>query len=276
MEKEKAMKNVFFTGATGGLGMASVRLLSENGWTVFAVGTNENKLNQLSEITNVIPIRADITDSSALKEAHAEVCQYTNQLNAIVNLAGMTHFGSLIENNPITKVEKLLSLNVIAMVRVNSIFFEMLEQGRGRIINCSSSAGWMKAQPFAGAYVLSKRAVEGYNDSLRRELMYLDIPVIKLQPGSFRTAITEDVETGFEKELDQTKRYQKLLIKMKPLMDSTLRNSGNPQRFAKVLLKALETRRPKLKYRVGTNFLLSLLELLPESLVDIIYRKLYK
>ena len=160
-------------------------------------------------------------------------------------------------------------------VRTNAVFFDLVERGKGRIVNCSSSAGWMAAQPFIGPYVLSKRAIEGYSDSLRRELLYLGIPVIKLQPGSFRTRLTDEVQSEYARTLAQTTRYGALLCGLKPLMDITLDRSGRPEALAKFVVKALEARRPRAAYRKGSGALLSLLELLPEPWVDAVYRALY-
>jgi len=276
MNEEKALKYVFVTGATGGLGTACVKRLSMRGWTIFAGGTNKDKLKALGEIPNVIPVYADITDTSCMTEARDTVLWYTDHLDAIVNFAGITSFHSLVEGDPVSTAERLLTVNVMGTVRTNFIFFDLVEKGRGRIVNCSSSAGWMTAQPFNGAYVMSKRAVEGYNDSLRRELMYLDIPVIKIQPGSFRTSITNDITDGYDRVLSQTKRYHKVLQAMKPLMDSTLIHSGDPDAVAKTVIKALENKHPKQKYRIGSGFLLTLLELLPEPLIDTVYKLLVR
>lgn len=276
MNEEKALKYVFFSGATGGLGTACVKRLSMRSWTVFAGGTNKDRLKALGEIQNVIPVYTDITDTSSMTKARDTVLRHTDHLDAIVNFAGITSFHSLVEGDPVSIAERLLSVNVIGTVRTNFIFFDLIEKGRGRIVNCSSSAGWMTAQPFNGAYVMSKRAVEGYNDSLRRELMYLAIPVIKIQPGSFRTAITDDITDGYHRVLSQTRRYHKVLQTMKPLMDSTLIHSGDPDVVARTVVKALEAKHPKLKYRIGSGVLLTLLELLPEPMIDAVYKLLVK
>lgn len=270
------MKYVFFTGATGGLGECCVRALAGNGWTVFAGGTNESKLKALESILGVIPLAADVTCATSLQAARELVLKHTDRLDALVNFAGVPAFNSLIEGDPVGTSQRLLDINVMGMIRVNRVFFDLLERGRGRIVNCSSSAGWMTAQPFAGPYVLSKRAVEGYSDSLRRELMFLDIPVIKIQPGSFRTSIEGIVEDAYQQTLQRTARYARILPGMKPMMDAVFKSSGDPQAVACVVVRALEAKRPRARYRVGSGLLLCLLELLPEPCVDLLYKTLYK
>ena len=118
--------------------------------------------------------------------------------------------------------------------------------------------------------MLSKYALEAYNDSLRRELMFLGIPVIKLQPGSYETNITRQINEGFDRALAQTCYYKTILAKMKPLMVMELSQKNNPDRLARTVLRALEAKRPKIAYRVGTGRMLALLELLPEKGVDVL------
>jgi hypothetical protein len=111
-----------------------------------------------------------------------------------------------------------------------------------------------------------------YNDSLRRELMYIGIPVVKIQPGSFDTGLTRSVCDQFDAVLCNTKYYQKVLTRMKPLMEHELNQKHDPQCLVRVVLRALESKRPKLNYRVGTGKLLALLEILPDRCIDRLYR----
>lgn len=271
------MKYVLFTGATGGLGSLCVKKLSQMGtWMVFAVGTNQVALDSLGKLRNVISIQADITLQESVDAAHKTVQSYTEVLDAVVNFAGRTCFASLVEGDCVDAIGQLLNLNVTAMARINRTFFEMIQKGHGRIINCSSESGWMTPQPFAGPYVLSKYAVEAYNDCLRRELMFLGIPVIKIQPGSFETQMTKQVNLYFDKTVRETNYYKELLTAMKPLMTMELNQKNDPLRLVQTVIKALDSKHPKLKYRVGTGKTLLLLELLPEKWVDKSYRLFLK
>ncbi len=270
------MKYAVFTGATGGLGTLCVEDLSRLGnWTIFAGGTNEVELMRLGKLANIIPVRLDVTKQESVNAALEIIRSYTDKLDAIVNFAGLTSFTSLIEGDSVESIEKLLNVNVIGMARVNRTFFEMIYKGHGRIINCSSESGWMTPQPFAGPYVLSKYAVDAYNDSLRRELIYLGISVVKIQPGSYETNITRQVYENFDKTISKTKYYSKLLTKMKPLMAMELNQKNDPRRLVKTVIRAMESRHPKLRYRVGTGKLLAMLELLPEQGVDMVYKLIF-
>ncbi len=271
-----SMKFVFVTGATGGLGSAVVHALSDRSYTVFAAGTNIQKLERLGSLPGVIPVRMDVTDMSSVEKTRDTVRAHTDKLCAVVNLAGLTAFCSLVEGNCVAATEKLLNINVTGMVRVNRVFFELVRAGGGRIINVSSEAGWGKSQPFAGPYYLSKRAVEAYNDSLRRELMFLGVPVVKIQPGPFNTGLMDDILGGFEKIQSETAYYSDILTSMKPMMTAELKHGSDPSKLANVVVKALEARRPRINYRVGTGVLTAMLALLPEGTVDVLYRLFLK
>ncbi len=266
-------KYVLFTGATGGLGEVCIRTLSQTSrWTVFAAGTNKPKLQEYQALANVIPLQMDITDDSSVQAAQKTVVEHAGKLDAIVNFAGRSAFVSMVEGGCVELTQRLLNVNVLGMIRVNHAFFELLLKGKGRIINCSSEAGWMTAQPFAAPYFLSKRAVEAYSDSLRRELMFLGIPVIKIQPGSYQTNMTQNTLAAFHQTLAETRYYKNVLSRLKPLMMQELKHDNDAGKLAAIVLHALETKHPKLKYRIGSGKLLAMLEMLPERGVDLLYK----
>lgn len=268
------MKDVFFTGATGGLGMLCVKELSRRGWRVFASGTNEEKLKQLAGLENIIPVKADITDDDSLAAAWRLVRGYTDKLDAVANFAGLSSFTSMVEGDPAPVTELLFKVNVMGPVKVNRMFIDMLLKGKGRIINCSSEAGWLKAQPFAAPYFMSKRALEAYNDCLRRELMFLGIPVVKIQPGPFGTSMTSGVMNDYRATLAGTKHYERVLVKLRALLGLGLKQYCGTDKLVRKVVHALEDTPPKLTYRVGVSKLLLLLEILPDRTVDRLYLKL--
>ncbi|NLL02750.1 MAG: SDR family NAD(P)-dependent oxidoreductase [Clostridiales bacterium] len=270
------MKYALFTGATGGLGGAGARAMAQEGWTVFAAGTNAKALEELGKEQNIIPIMINITDQDSIDSAYAEIRKITPTLDAIINFSGIHMMASLIEGDVVNDLERMLDINVMGMARINKTFFPMVKAGNGRIINCSSECGWMKAQPFNGPYTITKYAVEAYNDSLRRELLWQDVPVVKIQPGSFKTNMHEQAEAGFNKLLDNTQYYQKQLKRMKPMMQIELKMANDPKHLVKALLNAVNSDKPKINYRVKNSKLLGSLEFIPDKMIDVIYKTLLK
>ena len=270
------MKYALFTGAGGGLGGAGALAMAASGWTVFAADINEEALEALRGVPGIIPVKIDITNQASIEAAVQEVRKYTSTLQAVINFSGMHTMASMVEGAIIGTMEKIIDVNVMGMVRVNRAFFEMVKAGGGRIINCSSECGYMKAQPFNGPYTVTKYAVEAYNDSLRRELLCLGVKVIKIQPGSFKTNMHSAAEAGFEKLFNSTQYYQAVLKKMKPMMEMELKMANDPRHLVKALLRAVNDDRPKINYRVKNSKLLGLLEPIPEALVDKIYKIILK
>jgi short-subunit dehydrogenase len=266
------MRYALVTGATSGLGREVAKRMSESGWYVFACGRNEKSLENLKNTTYVHPLQVDVTDEESIERAYDEVCKETNHLDALVNFSGVQQMGSLVEGD-VEIVEKMLEVNLMGMVRMNKVFFPLIKQCNGRIINCSSECGWMTPQPFNGPYTLSKYAVEAYNDSLRRELMFLDIPVIKIQPGSFKTAMHDSTTSSFDKLIKGTSMYRDVLEKMKGMMSVELKMANDPKYLVEAVMRALEDPYPKQKYRVKNSPILGLIEIMHPKSVDSMYKK---
>lgn len=265
------MRYALVTGATSGLGDHVAKVLAQMGWHVFACGRNETALQNLRDTTYETPVKMDVTDQESIDAAYQEICQQTDHLDAIINFSGVQKMGSLIESD-VKLTEDCLNVNLLGMVRVNKTFFPLVEKCRGRIVNCSSECGWMTPQPFNGPYTLSKYAVEAYNDSLRRELMFLDIPVIKIQPGSFKTAIFNSTLHSFDELIENTTHYKEVLSRMKVFMMIELKASNDPKYLVRAVIDAVTSPTPKRKYRVKNSKLLELVESMMPFAVDNMYK----
>lgn len=269
------MRYALVTGATGGLGGEVATALANEGWYVFAAGRNEKALATIEETTKAHPLKMDIIDQESIDAALEEVKKVTDHLDALINFSGVQRMASLIEGD-IETVEKVLDVNLIGMMRVNKTFFPLVDAVKGRIINCSSECGWMTPQPFNGPYTLSKYAVEAYNDSLRRELMFLDIPVIKIQPGSFKTAMHGSTLKSFDDLINSTKNYHDVLQTMKVMMQLELKMANDPKYLVNAVLDAVNSRHPRTRYRVKNSKILGVVEILIPPVLDGIYKSVLK
>ena len=266
------MRYALVTGATSGLGKEIAIRLSESGWCVFACGRNEKALVEIKKTTYCHPLKMDVVDQESINEALEEVLKVTDHLDAIINFSGIQKMSSLIEGD-INIIKQSLDVNLLGMARVNKTFFPLIKKCNGRIINCSSECGWMTPQPFNGSYTLSKYAFEAYNDSLRRELMFLDIPVIKIQPGSFKTAMHGKTLDSFDKLINSTKMYREVLEKMKGMMLIELKMANEPEALIEAVMKAVNDPHPRQKYRVKNSPLLEVIEVMHPMTVDRLYKK---
>lgn len=266
------MKYILITGAAGGLGRSVTHSLNKDEYTIYAL---DLKVENLQSADNIIAIEADITSHSSLMIAKEKVLSLTSHLDAIINMAGFFAMHSLIEIDS-SLIEKALKVNFMGTVLVNQIFFDMLIPKKGRIINCSSEVGRFPSIPFNGAYTISKKALEAYNDTLRRELGFLGYNVIKLQCGSFRTAMHTKTIEQFTTFKETTKIYTPTLNLLYPILKWELKHVNDTKYVDRAIVKALTSLRPKRVYRVKNSFLLSLLTLFGERFSDIVFMTLGK
>lgn len=262
-----ATKTVFITGAGGGLGGATARYLAERDWMVFAADFDAKALKALDGVENIVTVQLDVTDAASCEAARRRVARACDGLDGIVNFAGILAVGSVVEIDP-DVIRRVLDVNVMGTVRVNHALFPLVLARKGRIVNISSETGWQMTMPFNGAYSLSKHAIESYSDALRRELMFLDVPVIKIQPGPFRTGMVASIEQNFDRVADASTHFKGLL---KSIKKATIREQGkahDPELLAEVVHTALTTRYPRIAYSVKPDPQRVALSALPDWVAD--------
>ena len=260
-------KTVFVTGGAGGLGASAARYLAERSWQVFAADSDKTALRGIAEEPNVTAVHLDVTDPASVEAARGVVAGVCDGLDGIVNFAGILAVGSVIEIESET-IRRVLDVNVMGTVRVNQAFFPLVLARKGRIVNISSETGWQSGMPFNGAYAMSKHAIEAYSDSLRRELMFLDVPVIKIQPGPFRTAMVTGIEPAFTRAAETSTYFKDMLNRIKRLALKEQAKAHDPALLAEVVHRALTTRHPRPAYSVKPDLQRAALSLLPARVAD--------
>lgn len=265
-------KNVFITGGAGGLGVATSYYLAERGWHVFAADFDQVSLDEMAAIDNITPILIDVLNTESVAAAVEKVAQEVDGLDAVVNFAGIMVIGSGIEMDE-ALFHRVLDVNVMGTYRVNQACFALLKTRKGRIVNISSETGWMSGGPFNGAYASSKHAIEAYSDSLRRELAMLDMPVIKVQPGPFKTNMVKSIEANFERASDNSHEFKAIIDKLKPLAVKEGDKGHDPVYLASVIHGALTVAKPKAAYSVKAAPGRSFLEYLPVRWADALLKK---
>ena len=268
------MKYALISGAMGGLAQQIINLLKEHNYHIFALDIDKNLLDKYSNSTQVTPFICDITNDNNLLKVKEKIQTITDQIDLIINFAGIVILGSTIEIGP-DKALKLLDINVMGMYRINQMFADLIIKGQGRIINVSSEYGTLTAVPFHSFYTMSKHAVEVYNDSLRRELAALKVKVIKIRPGAFKTKMQTNIESQFNELVNQTNYFKLPLLKMKNMMTKELEKAKDTKKIEKVFKKAIFSKHPKVVYNVNRSFKIKLLSILPTYLQDFIFKKYF-
>jgi len=163
-------KVAIVTGASSGIGLATAKLLSENGVQVALVSRSKDVLGQLSgRMPGSRPIPADMTKVPEIKKMVSLAERYFGRIDILVNNAGQG-YDAPVENTEIETLRYIYDLNVIGpLVAMQQVVPLMREQGGGTIMNISSGTALMHL-PGMSPYSSSKRALAGISLAARKEL----------------------------------------------------------------------------------------------------------
>ncbi|OJX73915.1 MAG: oxidoreductase [Leifsonia sp. 71-9] len=191
------------TGASSGIGAATVRLFRERGWDVVGVARREDRLRALAEETGAEVFVADLTrqeDVDALRDHLAA----TGGVHALVNNAGGAHGLASVEESSVDDWVWMFEINVLGTKRVVSALLPLLregaaETGHADILNLTSIAGH-QAYVGGGGYNAAKFAQHALTEVLRLELNGEPIRVVEVAPGMVATEEFSLVRFGGDQE----------------------------------------------------------------------------
>lgn len=267
-------KSVVITGASSGIGRASVALMSQAGWQVFATVRKAADQQKLRE-ANVVPIVMDVEDESSIKAAAAEISTRLDGrgLDGLVNCAGIGVVRP-VEYASLSDIRHIYEINVFGQILVSQALLPLLRESRGRIVNITS-VGVNIAIPFGGLLNSSKSAFAMMSDSMRLELRPFGVRVIAVEPGAISTPAVEktlgDIENVIENLPPEARaQYGEMLRTFGRKAYTREKNGSSPRVVAEAVVHALSSNRPRIRYRVGKHakLLATLPKLLPESVLD--------
>ena len=263
------MKYILITGAYGGMGYKTAKLLSENGFTVFAL---DKKV--LPPEPNIFPVETDVTDAESVSRALNYVKQETDELFAIIHFAGVYRLDSLVEISE-RRFTEIFDINVFGAYRINKAFTPLLRE-KSRVIITTSELAPLNPLPFTGIYAITKTALEKYAFSLRMELQLLGITVSVLRPGAVSTGLLPVSTIELENFCKNTRIYTYNAEKFRKIVEKAEAKSVPPEKIAKVAMRAICARRPKYVYNINRNPLLRILNILPAKSQTKIIGKILK
>ena len=256
---EKMMKDILVTGAYGGMGRATALALRESGYRVFALDVKAGEPEE-----NIIPIEADITVEGSVSAAFAEVCKYTDRLDAIVHFAGIYMLDSLVEMES-EEFRRVFEINLGGVFLVNKIFLPILGKG-SRIVITTSELAPLDPLPFTGIYAVTKAALDKYAYSLRMELQLLGIGVSVLRAGAVETGMLGASTAALDRFIGKTELYSCNAERFKNIVERVEARCVPPEKIAKKVLSILKRRKTAFAYAINRNPLLLLLNVLPKRL----------
>ena len=256
--ESQGARAVLVTGASTGIGAATVLRLDRAGWTVFAGVRRpaDGEALRGRSTGRLRPVILDVTDGATITAAHSTVAAAVGEagLHGLFNNAGSAVAAPL-EYLPLDDLRRQLEVNVIGLVAVTQAFLPLLRRARGRIVITGSTNGFL-APAFVGPYAASKHAVEALADALRRELRPFGLEVALLEPGDIATPIWErSAAAGRELEArlsDEARaRYGAAIEAVKAYAAETARKASPAEEVAAVVEEALTAERPRTRYLVG-------------------------
>jgi len=258
--------SVLVTGASTGIGLAITQYLASRGMHVFAGARKQEALESLAKNPNVTPIPLDVTNAEDIKQAKKIIEEKTAGLFALVNNAGIGNGGPLMDVS-VEDLRAQFEVNLFGVHQITQAVFPLLLKAKGRIVMMSSDSGFF-ATPFFGPYCSSKFALEGYSDSLRREIIPYGVKVIIIEPGRITTPIWDKGEKYLNKYADSLFAVEAQAIGKYAIRKG--KTAGlSPLEVAKTVYQVLTVPNPKLRYIVAENkFEYQMMKILPASYVD--------
>jgi NADP-dependent 3-hydroxy acid dehydrogenase YdfG len=186
------------TGASSGIGAATVRSLAASGFEVVAAARRLERCEELADEVGGRAMRLDVTDPASV----AELAEALPELSVLINNAGGALGFEPVAEADEEKWREMYETNVMGVVRVTKAFLPALERsGNGHIVVIGSVAG-LEVYPGGGGYTAAKHAANAVTRTLRLELLGKPIRVSEVAPGMVRTEFALVRFAGDEKKAD--------------------------------------------------------------------------
>ena len=200
-------KTAFVTGATAGIGEATVRALVASGWRCVATGRRAERLDALVEelgADKVHPAVFDVRDEAAMDAAIAALPGDFADIDLLVNNAGLAQGLKPAQEADLADWQTMIDTNVTAMVRLTRKLLPGLIERKGAIIAIGSVAG-SYVYPGGNVYAGSKAFANHFTLALRADLHGTGVRVTSIEPGMVETEFTL-VRTGSQEASDDLYR----------------------------------------------------------------------
>jgi NAD(P)-dependent dehydrogenase (short-subunit alcohol dehydrogenase family) len=274
---QRSDRAVLVTGCSTGIGRCTALMLKERGYRVFATARDGDAVAALAD-AGLEALALDLARPDSVEAAVAGVMAATGgRLYGLFNNAGYGQPGA-VEDLTREALAAQFDANLFGTVDLTArVIPVMRAQGHGRIVMNSSVLGFV-AMPLRGAYCASKYALEAIADTLRLELAGSGVHVCLVEPGPIRSAFRDNARAAFQRHGPGENgphgpAYARMAARHRA-------DGGEPpftlppEAVARCVVRALEARRPRARYRVTVpaRALALLKRLLPDRALDRVLR----
>ncbi|MEP0264382.1 SDR family oxidoreductase [Dokdonia sp.] len=264
-------KVVLITGASSGIGASIAHYLSDKGYLVY--GTSRTPKAALDGKVKMIPL--DVTEAASITQAVETVLTEESRIDYVINNAGMGITGPL-EETPDHETRRVFETNYFGVLEViKAVLPTMRAQRSGMIINVTSIAGYM-GLPYRGIYSATKGALGITTEAYRMELKEFNVKMTTVAPGDFATNIAAG---RYHAPILDNSPYKENYGNTLKLMDEHVDAGMDTEIMAKVVHRIMQTKNPKVHYRVGffmQKFSIALKRMLPDTWYEKLLLNHYK
>jgi 3-hydroxy acid dehydrogenase / malonic semialdehyde reductase len=186
-------KTVFITGASAGIGAATVLAFAAEGARLLLAARRAGKLAEVASralecgATAVHSIDLDVRDHRAVQQAVDDLPVEWTEIDILVNNAGLSRGLDKLYMGKIQDWEEMIDTNVKGLLYVTrAVVPGMVVRRRGHVINLGSTAGEM-TYPNGAVYCATKAAERAINDGLRQDVLGTPVRVTSVDPGMVET-----------------------------------------------------------------------------------------
>jgi len=244
-------KTWFITGATRGLGAEIAKAALRAGDRVVATGRKLASVAAGVDRGNdqLLCLELDVRDPEKPRAAVRAAVDKFGAIDVLVNNAGYGHLG-FFEENSAADVEAQFETNVFGVFNVTWAALPVMRAARqGLIYNMSSVAG-IRGNEFGSLYSASKFALEGFSESLAKEIAPFGVAVTIVEPGPFRTDFltNESLRYGGNRIAD----YDERRVKVRASFEMrNHRQPGDPAKLADAMVRLSREAKPPLRLAAG-------------------------
>ena len=185
-------KIALITGATSGIGKSTALKLAENGFDVIITGRRQELLYELNNLilsknVRVLSLCFDVRNHEQVKQNLCNLPEEWKNIDVLINNAGLAAGLSTLQEGDMDDWERMIDTNVKGLLYVTrNIAAQMVERGKGQIINIGSIAG-KEVYPNGNVYCATKHAVDALTKGMRMDLLPKGIKVSQICPGAVET-----------------------------------------------------------------------------------------
>ncbi len=195
-------KNIFVTGATGGIGGAIIETLSLAGANIIATGSNQEKIDKIkSKFKNIKTIKFDISNHKEIDKLVDQASDFFDgKIDGLVNNAGINRDNIFLRMS-LEEWQKVIDVNLTSNFLISKFFIKkMIKNKSGKIVNITSIVGHT-GNVGQSNYAASKSGIIGMSKSLATEYAKKNILINCISPGFIDTAMTDSIDDKFKAQL---------------------------------------------------------------------------